>query len=168
MTEVEWLASADPVAMIAWLEQHRGAPYNPPAREMPPSDRKLRLFACACCRAVWDEVPCKRCNGNGKLADRVEIVRPGMSRPIYRNCNACHGTGRIGGLTDPRSRRAVEVAERHADGQATDEERDMAFRISENIQDSWQKGLACGCLQSSAAEGARQVLRILLGDRDHG
>lgn len=64
MNPEEWLASANPQPMLdvvsSWV-----------------SDRKLRLFACACCRQVWDL------------------------------------------LTDPRSRQAVEVAERYADGQAT-------------------------------------------------
>lgn len=36
MTEVEWNASTDPVAMLDWLVQHHK-----------PSDRKLRLAACA-------------------------------------------------------------------------------------------------------------------------
>ena len=40
MTEAEWLACEDPEAMVRFLW---GKAY----------DRKLRLFACACCRSVW-------------------------------------------------------------------------------------------------------------------
>src|SRR5271165_5672482 len=43
MPEAEWLACTTPRAMLAFL---RGRV----------SDRKLRLFACACCRAVWSMV----------------------------------------------------------------------------------------------------------------
>ncbi len=69
MTEHEWLTSTDPAAMLQLLSLS-----NPafPALKLI-SDRKLRLFACACCRQVWH-------------------------------------------LLDADSRRAVEVAERYADG----------------------------------------------------
>ncbi len=43
MTESEWLACEDPAVMLEWLPRHN----------VPPSERKLRLFACACCRQVW-------------------------------------------------------------------------------------------------------------------
>jgi hypothetical protein len=65
MTETEWLRSDNPSAMLDACSA---------------SSRKLRLFACACCREVW-----------------------------YL-------------LDDPHGRRAVEVAELYADGEATMEE----------------------------------------------
>ncbi len=74
MTEHDWNTSTDPARMLHWMN----GPGSPDATQ--PSDRKLRLFACACVRSVWHL------------------------------------------LTDERSRRAVEVAERYADGEATSEE----------------------------------------------
>jgi hypothetical protein len=61
MTENEWLTGTDPEAMLEFVRARA-------------KERKLRLFACACCRGIW------------------------------------------GLLTDPRSRRGVETAERFADG----------------------------------------------------
>jgi hypothetical protein len=40
MTEAEWLVSQDPEPMLAFLGDKA-------------SQRKLRLFACACCRRIW-------------------------------------------------------------------------------------------------------------------
>lgn len=78
MNEQEWLECKDPAAMLAFLTRRNAAPVgHKTTPEHPPSARKLRLFACAVCRAVWHL------------------------------------------LTDERSRKAVEVAERFADGEAT-------------------------------------------------
>jgi hypothetical protein len=47
MTEAEWLACADPLRMLTFLEGRA-------------SERKLRLFAVACCRRVWHRLGDKR------------------------------------------------------------------------------------------------------------
>lgn len=56
MTEQDWLGPADLKAMLSFLdcgwETRTGATVN--VRR--PSDRKLRLFAVACCRRVWEQL----------------------------------------------------------------------------------------------------------------
>lgn len=93
MTESEWLASTGPAAMIQRL-MHGSMNVVRPIGRPAVSDRKLRLFACACCRVCW---------------------------PL---------------LTDERSRRAVEVAERFADGAATTGELDSACEGGETANGS--------------------------------
>src|SRR3954471_10586419 len=75
MTEVAWKASRDPRPMLLGLPR-------------PPTERKLRLLGCGCCRAAWDL------------------------------------------FTDARSRAAVEVVERFADGGASEAEMWAASRES--------------------------------------
>jgi hypothetical protein len=75
MTEAEWLVCADPTPMLDFL---RGKV----------SDRKLRLFACACCRRIWHL------------------------------------------FSHQDSFKSIEVGERFAEGEATDEELRLADELA--------------------------------------
>lgn len=117
--EADWLACCDPAVMLRFLRPPRedlagDGPGGAVLSEERISDRKLRLFACGCCRQVWnlltDEAECFRCGGKGLLHPRTY-------------CPDCNDNGE--GVTPGRinrSRRAVEVAERYVDGGATKEE----------------------------------------------
>src|SRR5438128_277003 len=50
MTEAEWLACRSPGGMLTYLREHFGIARRKDGR------RKLRLFACACCRRVWHKL----------------------------------------------------------------------------------------------------------------
>ncbi len=83
MTETEWLTATDPTTMLEYLKGKA-------------SDRKLRLFACACCRAVWES------------------------------------------FTHERSRQAVELAERYADGLEDDATLGRAHSMAYDALASYQ------------------------------
>src|SRR5262245_51660818 len=151
MTEAEWLACDDPQAMLDALNggevvSPAGIPdWSPGLMQL--SDRRLRLFACACCRQVWplltDDAPCPACGGTG-----------GTWEP--KCCVPCGGTGRVN-----RSRRAVEVAERYADGEATEEERLAAWGPL-GIVPTPQDGLGGWCLLKPASAIAPYIMRSLI------
>jgi hypothetical protein len=57
MTEVEWLGCADPEEMLGFLQGRV-------------SERKLRLFACACCRRILHLYPDDRCRPSLEIIER--------------------------------------------------------------------------------------------------
>jgi hypothetical protein len=57
MTEEQWLAQVEPGRMLAFLRDRA-------------SGRKLRLFACACCRQVWHSLTDSRCRAAVEQAER--------------------------------------------------------------------------------------------------
>jgi hypothetical protein len=69
VTEAEWLIATDPMQMVEFLQGKV-------------SDRKLRLFACACCRRIWERLEEGGCHAveiaerfADGLADSKQLVR---------------------------------------------------------------------------------------------
>jgi hypothetical protein len=58
VTEADWSNCTDPQLMLAFLRD-RGA-----------SECRLRLFACACCRGIWDRLPDDRCRRALEVSER--------------------------------------------------------------------------------------------------
>jgi hypothetical protein len=125
MTEAEWLECTDPDKRLCYFRGRLRNGFN----------RKIRLFACACCRRIWDH------------------------------------------FVDERSRVAVEVAERYADGEATDEELSTAFTAAGHAhQEVFQKiGKAGACIEWAAKyaadpipfHGARNVIWMAATSRSY-
>jgi hypothetical protein len=123
MTEAEWLACADPQRIHDVLTgchtRTDGSVVPQHIRGILPqqlSERKLRLFVCASCRAVW------------------QLLRDGWSRE------------------------SVDVAERFADGSATEEELRRADRLA---TDAWNK------LGGAEAESAARLAWYVTGPSPH-
>jgi hypothetical protein len=84
MTEAEWLACIDPQPVLEFLRRQV-------------SDRKVRLFAVACCRRVWasleheefrDAVRKAESFADG-LADRAEMLQAyEKARAVFGSCTA--------------------------------------------------------------------------------
>lgn len=125
MTEQEFLSSGDPARMLRLFDPSSARVWKKGMPDPKISLRKLRLFACACCRQpeAWDrlvdDAACPDCGGDG--SEDSGGVTPWGDSISLGPCEGCRGTGRIN-----RSRRAVEVAERYADGVATEDERSAA------------------------------------------
>jgi hypothetical protein len=123
MTEAEWLTWIECDGMLSFLLFGRlrsGSAFGPPgadwldARKTPPtgvSDRKLRLFACACCRRIWHHL------GHPTTRDAVEVAeRFADGRATREELDAHHSAAAgdpadfiAGGVTRPDARTTTHV-----------------------------------------------------------
>src|ERR1041385_1049989 len=95
MTETEWLACTDLWKVLRHLRGRRGQCDRVLRNLM---DRKLRLFACACCRRIWHLMP----NEYSKTAVEVaELFADGLvnGRRRYSASRFAEGNARILGYT---------------------------------------------------------------------
>jgi hypothetical protein len=72
MTEAEWLACEDPISMLSAIDGKA-------------SGRKFRLYACACCRALWSFLVADSCRravevGEGLADDAADIGEADAAR----------------------------------------------------------------------------------------
>jgi len=71
MNEAQWNASIDPAAMLAFLNHGYRSLHGKSV-----SDRKLRLFACACARLCWPMLTDERSR------KAVEVAEPTKQRKL--------------------------------------------------------------------------------------
>jgi len=83
MTESDWVSSSDLEAMLRFV-RHRASP------------RKLRLFACACCRLYWDLLPHDKCREAVELGEQYadDSLDEAQREAAYRELNRLLATER--------------------------------------------------------------------------
>jgi hypothetical protein len=173
MTEAEWLEAGDPLAMLRFLENRL-------------SDRKFRLFACACCRRFWRLLSCPLAHpaveaaeryadgliSDGQLADvacgrwsEIEPVAGVSADKVLRTVQAAAAVSR-GSRNDVReSFRCIQEVDEDRKGQAN-LFRDLAgnpFRTTSADPSwlAWNSGLVVKFAQAIYAERSFQDLPIL-------
>ncbi len=123
MTEAEWRSCTDPQRMQEFL---RGQS----------SDRKLRLFAVACCRRVWHLL---REKNHQKAVEVAERYADGIATPLQLRQAEHHAAFRVRRVGDARKRRtsAAEAAARAASPSPVTAAR-FAADASETPEFEWQ------------------------------
>lgn len=154
MTDADWLASNDLALMLRFIRLRL-------------DDRKLRLFACACCRLVWDSLPHDACRravelGEAYADDRLDDAeRESARRELNRILEGERGLrGRLGQASEQLLRPRFDpllVAERARTGMYP---RVFATRQCELLRDvvgdPFQR-IKCPALEAEIVDLARTI-----------
>jgi hypothetical protein len=149
MTEKQWLRSANPQAMLKFL--------GPQA-----SDRKLRLFSCACCRRAWGFARAKRLK---EILPLLEGFADGTKKDKDRARAEGLGAAVLGAtkLDDPQQCLGGEIW-RASRKELDRHECDLGELAAAAF--GWAAGVTTGFAKAKKAERAQQaiVVREMFGN----
>jgi hypothetical protein len=146
MTEADWLACGDPMTMLDAL---RGSA----------SERKLRLFAVACCRGIWHLLADERSRAAVAVIEQYADGLVGRERLVAARDEAREAKRRFPG--------PAQVWERRAAGAVQDATRDMARSAALNSAAESGRAMDAGDTNHWDAEAMRSraaLLRCIVGN----
>jgi hypothetical protein len=139
MTEAEWLACTEPQRMLEFLRDKA-------------SDRKLRLFAVACCRAVWSQINDIR----SRIAvDVTEQAADGLITPIQLSVTRCDAFE----AKKERVKSLVEITRNREQHRAemTEAELNATWPLPNSVEAAWTNQAAWRLTSDLALEAALDV-----------
>ena len=154
MTEAEWLACTDPEKMLEFLQGKV-------------SDRKLRLFACACCRRIWPLIETEPRDWQAVLVSEWYADGLGTIGHLLYARNESRSSERAAATTSAfwaatYAVRGVELALRHST--RAPEDRNHYLHMEENRSYFAGYAPAADCLVAEQQLGQAKLLRDIFSN----
>jgi hypothetical protein len=146
MTEAEWLACDNPMPMLEFL---RGKV----------SDRKLRLFACACCRRLWHLMPESYSRRAVEASERYADGSAGAQELLSARSEADRYMRQV-----PREYAPFVTTDSSAQRAAEEASRDLPYLAAWNAGDYATEYHAFEQAQLAEEVGQSDLLRDLFGN----